>query len=349
MFGISSSELVHLTKNLSLMLKSGMTIDETLAELAEETGSNRIKKTLLAVRHDIQSGLSLHQALEKHPRIFGEVMRAVVKAGETSGTLEENLSFLAGWLEHNADIKREVRGAMIYPAIVFIATIGLSAGLSLLVLPRMLPIFSQMKGGLPTPTKILLFITDTMQKDWFFVLIGLGLLVAGFVTLGRVLAVRRVLHRIYLHVPFVGKMLREYQLTLIGQLFATLSRSGLSIYEVIDVTSGGATNLTYREALAEAGMEIQKGVTLSEALKRHQNLFPRDMTSILAVGERSGSLEESFQYLTEYYRKEVYAATKRLPTVVEPILLLLMGLLVAFIAISIILPIYQFTSNVHHS
>jgi type IV pilus assembly protein PilC len=132
----------------------------------------------------------------------------------------------------------------------------------------------------------------------------------------------------------------------LGQLFTTLSKSGLSIHEVIEITARGATSIPYNDALSNVGEQVAKGTTLASGLAKFPKLFPRDFTTILAVGERSGTLDESFTYLTEYYRKEVFAATKRLPTVIEPILLLVMGVMVAFIAIAIILPIYDFTSHV---
>ncbi len=346
MGGISSAQLVHFTKNLSLMLRSGMTINESLAELSAQASSARFSRILAAVEKDIESGLALSLAMEKHPRVFGGVTLAVVRAGETSGTLEENLNFLSDWLEHNADIAREVHGAMLYPLIVFIATIGVSGALALLVLPRLLPIFAQMQGELPLPTRVLLGATDLVTDHWLLLSLALALLVVGLSALNKIRAVRRFFHGVMLRVPFLGTLLREYQLTLIGQLFATLFRSGLSIQETCAIAARGATNMRYAEALAEIEERLVRGNTLSDGLKAFPRLFPRDMTSIIAVGERSGSLEESFGYITEYYRKEVHAATKRLPTVIEPILLLVMGLLVAFIAIAIILPIYQFTSGV---
>jgi type II secretory pathway component PulF len=344
MFGIGTAELVHFSKNLSLMLKSGMTINESLEELSN-TATPRLSKILLKMKKDVESGVTLTDALAKHRRVFGDVMISVVKAGEASGTLDENLNFLAEWLEHNADIKREVHGAMLYPAIVFVATIGVSSGLSLLVLPRLLPVFSQMKGELPLPTRILLWITNTIQESWFIIALLCAAIAVIVIFLNRLKPVRRVLHGVYLRIPFVGRMLREYQLTLIGQLFTTLFHGGLSIYEILDVTAEGATNLRYREAIMDVSKQVQRGTTLASALKGYPKLFPRDFTSILAVGEKSGTLDETFGYLTEYYRKEVYTMTKRLPTVIEPVLLLVMGVMVAFIAISIIMPIYQFTSS----
>lgn len=328
------------------MLKSGMTINEALAELASGASTKRFGRVLESLRKDVEAGIPLAAALEKHPRAFSSVIVSAVKAGESSGTLEENLNFLADWLEHDADIRREVHGAMIYPAIVFVATIGVSGGLALLVLPRLLPIFAQMAVELPAPTRILLWVTDTMQTSWLLIIIVLAAIVAGFYGLNSIRKVRAIFHAAYLHIPFIGGMLKEYQLTLLGQLFTTLSRSGMSIHEVLEITARGATNLSYNDALNATATNVSKGTTLAEGLRRYPKLFPHDFTSILAVGEKSGTLDESFKYLTDYYRKEVFTATKRLPTIIEPVLLIVMGVLVAFIAIAIILPIYDFTSSV---
>jgi type II secretory pathway component PulF len=345
-FRIKPQELVDFSKHLSVMLKSGITINEALGELSEQTESARFRKILVSVKKDIESGMPLSEAFAKKRGAFGDIVISVVKAGEASGTLEENLDFLANWLEHNNDIRREVHSAMIYPAIVFVATIGLSAGLSLMVLPRLLPIFSQFGGTLPLPTRILLSFTNTLQDYWYLVLMGIAGLVAGSMFLSRILFFRKMFDTFILVLPFFGKLLKQYQLTLVGQLFMTLFKSGLSIQEILDITADGATNIVYRNAFHDISAHVGRGRSLAESLRDHPKLFPRNMISIIAVGEKSGSLDESFLYMTEYYRKEVYSATKRLPTIIEPILLLVMGLMVAFIAIAIILPIYEFTSSV---
>jgi type II secretory pathway component PulF len=342
----SNQELVDFTKMLSVMLKSGITINEALSELSEQTESRRFKNLLLEIKKDIESGTPLSKAFERKGNVFGGVTLAIIKAGETSGTLEENLNFLADWLEHDNDIRREVRGAMIYPAIVLGATVALSLALSLLVLPRLLPIFSQMGGELPLPTRILLGLTHIVKEYWVYIIAITVAFVPAFTALLRIVPVRRVWHRMLLHMPFIGSLLRQYQLTLICQLFATLFRSGLSITEILLIAGEGATNVVYGDALRSIAGQISSGGTLSDAMRKYPHLFSRSMLSIIAIGEKSGTLEDSFAYLTEYNRKEVFATTKRLPTIIEPVLLIFMGLLVAFIAISIIMPIYQFTANV---
>lgn len=343
----SNQELVDFTKMLSVMLKSGITINEALAELSDQAESRRFKKLLLDIKIDIESGTPLSKAFERKGNVFGGVTLSVIKAGETSGTLEENLNFLADWLEHDNDIRREVHGAMIYPGIVLAATIALSLSLSLLVLPRLLPIFSQMGGELPLPTRILLSATDIFESYWIFILGGILAIIPVFSYLLRLATLRNLWHHFLLGFPFIGSLLRQYQLTLICQLFATLFKSGLSITEILFIAGDGATNVVYGNALKSIGGQISSGGTLSDAMKKYPHLFPRSLLSIIAIGEKSGTLEDSFTYLTEYNRKEVFAATKRLPTIIEPMLLLVMGLLVAFIAVSIIMPIYQFTANVH--
>lgn len=348
-FRVKPQEMVDFAKHLSVMLKSGITIDEAIGELGEQTQSRRFQKILLAVRSDVEKGLPLSQAFERHPRAFGDIVISVTKAGEASGTLEENLSFLASWLEHNNDIRKEVHGAMLYPAIVFAASILLSSALALLVLPRLLPIFAQFSSELPLPTRLLLAFTNFLQGYWFVAGIGVVVFIVGFNFLNRLPPFRRVIDWLILATPFFGSLIKQYQLTLIGQLLGTLFKSGLSIFEILNITAEGATNLVYREALRDVSAHVSRGKPLADALRSYPKLFPRNMLSMIAIGEKSGTLEESFTYVTEYYRKEVHAATKRLPTVIEPLLLLFMGCIVALVALSIIMPIYQFTANVRGS
>lgn len=348
LFGVSSQELVNFTKNFSVMLRAGITVNEALDELGEQTQSRAFRKTLLLLRTQIESGMPLSEAFAGHRRDFGDIFVSIVRAGERSGTLEQNLSFLSNWLEHNNDIKREVRGAMIYPMIIVVVMLILSGILALVVLPRLIPIFSQLAVELPWPTRTLLAITDFLKAYWHVSAIGIVGAFFGLTMLSRIVAVRRVLHRIFLSIPAIGNIMRLYQVTLIGQLFSTLFRSGMSIYEVLEIAREGATNMVYQDALREIGTKVERGTTLAEAIRSYPSLFPRMFVSIVAVGERSGTVDESFSYLTEHYRKEVTEATKRLPRIIEPILLIILALGVAFIAIAIILPIYQFTSQVRN-
>jgi len=343
---ITSQERVDFTKNLAVMLKSGVTINESLNVLAEQSKSGAFRRIIQGVQREIEKGIPLSEAFAKEEKVFGAVSIALLRAGEASGTLEENLSFLADWLERNHDLREEINAATLYPKIVLAVALILGGGLAVFILPRLVPLFEQLQVELPLPTRILLASSVFIQQYWFLVLaIGIAAIII-FILLNRLRPVRRFLHLLYIKTPFLGSLLVDYQLALISQLLSTLLRSGLPIRESINITAGAATNLRYAESVRRIRERVEKGTTLSSAMQAYPQLYPKSMVSIIATGEKSGALDDSFVYLTEYYSKQVQHKTKKLPLTLEPILLVLIALVVGFVAISIIMPIYELTGSI---
>ena len=345
-FSIGVQERVDFSKNLSVMLRSGISLNDALSSLGEQAESKRFSEVIYNVRDDIEKGTSFGTALEKEQKIFGPVFVHLVKAGEESGTLEENLYFLSDWFERNADLRREVSSAMLYPKIVFSAALLLGGALAVFILPRLVPLFGQLDVELPLVTKVLLFMALFIQSYWPLVLIALIALSLLAVLLNRIVFIRAVLHRAYLNVPFIGKLLRNYQMALVTQLFGTLLKSGLSLSESVGIVEAAATNVHYQRSLVRIQKNIIEGTTLSRSLKDYPMLYPRMLINITEVGEQSGTLSDSFVYLAEYYTKEVNAATKKLPTIIEPLLLIVIAVMVGFVALAIILPIYKLTGSI---
>lgn len=340
---VSSQEKVDFAKNLAVMLKSGITINEALGSCAEQTRSRAFRNIIARIKKEVEMGTALAEAVGREEKVFGSVFVSLLKAGEASGTLDENLAFLADWLERNHDLKNEISAAMLYPKIVFTATLFLAGGLAVFILPRLVPLFVSLKVELPLVTRILMACAIFVQKYWLVVLFGIVVTVIAVTLLNRIYAVRRMFHWFFIHAPFFGNLTIDYQLALVAQLFSTLFRSGLSIYESLAISSEAATNIYYQESINQIKERIAKGTTLSDAMRQHHSLYPPNFVSIVATGEKSGTLDNSFLYLSEFYSKEVSNKTKKLPTVVEPILLIFIGVIVGFVAISIILPIYQLT------
>jgi len=346
MFGfnnISPQERVDFAKNLAVMLKSGIPINEAMGSLASGVKSEKLRNVLNKVKSEIEMGTSLSRAFAREEKSFGGVFINLIRAGESSGTLDENLSFLADWLERNNDLKKEISAAMLYPKIIFVATFILAGGLAVFILPRIVPLFEQLHVELPLATRILLAFSLFIEKFWFWVALLILGIVVGLVLLIRITAVRRFVHFIYLNAPFLGKLAVDYQLALVSQLFSTLFRSGISIYESLDIVSKAATNIHYQESIEKLKERISRGTALADAMRDYPKLYPPSFVNIVAVGERSGSLGNSFVYLAEFYSKEMSNNAKRLPTVIEPLLLIFIGLIVGFVAISIITPIYELT------
>ena len=340
---ISSQEKVDFAKNLAIMLKSGIAINEALASLADQTKSKAFSKVIYKVKREVEMGTSLSKSFAKEEKVFGRVFISMLKAGEASGTLEENLSFLANWLERDHDLRQEIETAMLYPKFVLTATFVLGGGLSVYILPKLVPLFNQLRVELPLPTRMLLAFSLFIEKFWFLVLVGIIGIIVGFVLLNKIKSVKRVFHLFYIRMPFISGLMVDYQLALISQLFLTLFKSGMAISEVLGITSEAATNIRYQESIEKMKNRIGRGTTFSQAMQDYPKLYPKNMINIVATGEKSGTLDNSFAYLSEFYSKEVKNKTRKLPTIIEPVLLVFIAIMVGFVALSIIMPIYELT------
>jgi len=343
---ISAAERIDFVKNLAVMLESGIAVNEALASLSEQARSKTFRKVITRIQNKIETGTSLSEAFSHEEKIFGQVFLSLIRAGEVSGTLRENLLFVADWLERSNDLKKEISAATLYPKFVLSATVLLGGGLAVFILPKLVPLFGQLNVELPFITRVLLAFALFLQTYWLLLLLGGIAAVVAFLLLNRLRPVRRVLHAYYIKVPIFGKLTSNYQLTLVPQILSTLLRSGVPIGDSITVASGAATNLSYEESLLDIRERVQKGTTLSDAMRRHPALYPKNFINIVAVGEQTGSLERSFTHLADYHSKEVSSTAKRLPTIIEPILLVTIALAVGAVALSIIMPIYQLTGNI---
>lgn len=342
---ISQQQVIDFVKNLAIMLKSGIAIDESLGLLSEQVKSKKFGAIIKRIKKDIESGTSLSGAFAKERKIFGGVFIVFLKAGEASGTLEKNLFFLADWLERNDDLRKEINMATLYPKIVLAATIILGGGLSVFILPRLTTLFNQLDVELPIFTKILIGFSVFLQKFWLFVLLAAVLIIIILILLNRIKSVKRIFHWFYLRIPFLGDIFIDYQLALICRLFSILLKSGLSVIESFEIASEVPTNILYQESISESEKRIAKGTTISGAMNEYPELYPKNIISIITTGEKSGTLEDSFEYMAEFYSKQVYGKTKKLPTVIEPILLIFIGIVLGFVAVSIIMPIYEITKG----
>lgn len=343
---IGIEERVHIANNLAVLLGSGVSLDEALVVLAEESDSSTVRNTLTEVKKEIENGTSLSEAFHRQTHVFGTVFVSMVRAGEGSGTLQGNLTFLASLLTKSADLRREVKAATLYPKMVLTAAFMLGGGLALFILPRLTPLFSGLHVELPFATRVLMAVSEFIELYWYVVIFAVVILVILALVLLRVRYIRRILHGVSLRVPFIGTLLMSYHLAFITQLLATLMKSGIPLNESIDVVCDATTNLQFKEALEHLKVDVEKGDSLSSSMSRHGRLFPRLFISVVSVGERSGTLVDSFAYLSESYSKDVSIRAKKLPVIIEPILLIFIAGIVGFVALSIIMPIYELTGSI---
>jgi type IV pilus assembly protein PilC len=339
-------EKVDIAKNLAMMLTSGVPINEALVSLEAQTRIHSLQIILKQIRMDVEAGTSLADAFGRHDNVFDPVFISLIKTGETSGTLDENLQFLSKWLEREYNLRQELRAATLYPKIVIVLALLLGGALSIFILPRLIPLFTQLNVDLPLVTRILLAMSLFIQQYWLFIIIGIIIFIVIIIALMRVPIIKKAVHVSYLYMPIFGRLIQQYQLAIISQLLYTLMKSSIPMGTALKIVGTATTNMYYKQSFDEIHNRIIGGTKLSDAMETYSHLYPRHMITIISVSERSGTLDEALLSLSEHYSKEVLLLSKRLPTILEPLLLVAIAGVVGFIAISVILPIYQLTQGI---
>jgi len=342
---ISTIDKVFLANNISIMIKAGLPLREAVATLQEQTKSKVFKKILEDIIKRLDNGEPLADSLARHPRSFNQLFINIIRVGEASGTLEENLKYLATQLEKSYDLRRKVKGAMIYPLLVLASTFVLGGALAVFILPKLLPLFKSFDVDLPLPTKILVWVTETIQNHGLLIFGGLAGFIILFAFLSRLKPVKRINHKILLRTPLFGRISRSSNLAQFCRTLGVLLKSGIPVVQGLEITSQTLRNMSYKKALAETSDKVQKGKSISDHLRTDRFLFPVTASKMIEVGEKTGNLEQTLLHLAEFYEKEIDNVTKNLSNILEPILLIVIGLVVGFIAIAIISPIYKLTGG----
>lgn len=343
--GVSLVQKAFFAKNLAVMLRSGLTITDSL-EISMDSSTGKLKKILKKISKSVNSGSSLSESLKDYPKVFPPFFSSAVYAGEESGTLEENLEQVAVQLTKEKELASKVKGAMIYPVIILIAAFVLGMFVSFTILPKITPLFESLSGELPFTTRVLIAISDTVNQYGETLLIGLISFAVFMGWLVRQKFSKPALHWLFLHAPIIKKISRGANLARFSRILGTLLKSGLNIDEALEITKNSVGNFYYKKSLTTVMQRISKGAVMSESLSEYENLYPRISARMVKVGEESGKLDESLIYLASFYEEEVDNATKNLAIAIEPILLLSIGAAVGFLALAIITPIYSITGSV---
>lgn len=342
---VSITDRAVFIRHLAVMLKSGLSLHEAL-EIAHDSARGRLKKAVGKLATSVSAGNSLSASFSQHPKIFPAFIVNVTKAGEQSGTLEENLENIAMQLQKEQRLQSKIKGAMTYPVVVLVAAFILGLAMAYYVLPQITPLFTGLKIELPFTTRVVIAVSDIIRAHgvWLFPVIIFG--VVFLVWLARKKFAHPVTHWLLLHIPILKEISRGSNLTRFNLTLGTLLKSGLNIDEALKITQATLGNYYYRKALQNASQRVQHGSTVSENLQVHSHLFPKLVTSMIRVGEKSGRLDETLLYLSDFYETEVDASTKNLTTAIEPVLLIVIGVVVATLALAIITPIYEITGNI---
>lgn len=338
--GVSTLQKVLFTKNLAVMLKAGVSIDDALEILAQQS-KGRMRSMLTKVRQDVLAGGRMADAFATYPKTFNVYYVSMVRAGEESGTLADNLEQLAVRYSKDYEIMRKAQSALIYPALVLALTFGLGGLISLFVLPRLSTMFRAFDFQLPWTTRALIAMSEFL-KDYgvAFVLITGGL-TAFLIWLARQRFTAFFFHRLWITLPGVRSVSRPLNQARFALVFGSLMKSGLPITHALDITGSVLGNVMYKNALKQAAVRVERGEPLGDVLAEYK-VFPLFVTRMVAIGEQTGKLEDVLFYIGEFYENELDTTLKNLSVIIEPVLLVAIGLIVAGVALSIITPIYNF-------
>lgn len=345
MLFVSQKEKMFFAEHLSLMIKGGIPISEALEILRKETKSWIFKKALDDILKRILEGERLNKSMERHPKVFNNFFRSIIRAGEEGGTLEENLKYLSFFLRSEYSLRKKILGALIYPVIILVIALVIVLIITFFVLPKLFKLFQSLEVQLPLSTKILLSSGSFLQKYWIFILSGIFIYFLIMRILKTFRFARFYIDKRNLFLPIFGRIEKNRNLAEFSQVFSALLKSGVPILEGLDICINTLQNEVYRKKLLQIRFGVERGEKISKGLKKFPKIFPLIFSQMVLVGEKTGSLEESFLYLAEFYEREVDGAVKNLSSLIEPILLVLVGFFVAFVALSIITPIYQITSG----
>lgn len=345
--GVSFKDRFFFTKHLSLMLKSGIPITDILSTLATQAKTKTFREALLQVGEDVSRGQRLNKALSKHPNIFSPFYRSLVEVGEESGTLEASLFYLVEQMEKEHYLRQKVQSAMLYPAIVLTATSVIGFAIAFFILPQIVTLFESFDVDLPFTTRILIFVAHALQ-DWGLIILPatVGFVIA-LVFLLNTPFVKPHWHALILRLPIFGYFFQNVALATLTRNLGIMLKSGLPITAALATSAEVEGNLIYKRDLLKISEEVKKGKSI-EAILLEQKFkeFPIFMVRMVGVGEKSGNLEENLAYLGDYFEDEVDNIASNLSVILEPVLLLFIGGVVAFVALSIISPIYQITGSI---
>jgi type IV pilus assembly protein PilC len=347
--GISNQEKLLFTKHLDTMIKAGIPINEALVTLVGQAKSKAFKKVIEKVLKDVENGQSLSKSLSKHPNVFNEFYISLIEVGEESGTLESNLDFLAKQMTKDYSLRKKVKGALFYPALVITATIVLGTFISFFILPKLVDFFDSFDVELPPTTKVLMYVAFVMKNYGLIIILSLFGLIMLSITLVRLRSVKYLWHKIMIRLPLFGKLIAYGQISRFARNFGTLIQSGVPITRSIEITANTLSNLKFKNDLVEVGKSLSKGKNIGKTLENKKfGEYPPIVSKMISIGEKTGKLDEALLYLGNFYEDEIDDMSKNLTTIIEPILLIVIAVAVGFVALAIISPIYELTGSIRN-
>ncbi|MEK7548865.1 MAG: type II secretion system F family protein [Patescibacteria group bacterium] len=343
---ISHKERAFVARQMAVMISAGLPLTQAVRSLSEQTDNPTMAKVLQQVVDDLENGYSFSRALAKQPTVFSQVFISVAAAGEQTGKLDHTLTMLADELERDQGFRSRVIGSLLYPAFIIVAMIVVGLIMVTRIVPALESVFKEAKVDLPWTTRTVVAVTNSIISYWYLYIIGLGMAIFLFIRYTRTEDGRRAFNALLLRVPAFGTMIANLELARFTRIFGMMTDSGVPIIAAIQAVAGALDNLIFQESLAVVSGNVERGATLSQSLRKFP-VFPSVVTQMVAVGEQTGQLDTVLIKLADYYENETNQSIRNITALTEPVVFVIVGLAVAFLVFSIIVPIYNLASVIN--
>jgi type II secretory pathway component PulF len=333
-------ERILFTRYFALMLRAGLDVKQSLQALATQIRSRFMKKAVEGIVQAVERGVGLSDAMRDYPMSFSDLFISFVKVGENTGRLQESLQVLSVQMQKEYELRRAIKGGLMYPAVILIALIAVGFAMLVFVVPKLADVFEGFEVELPMSTQVLIWIGDFFEHFWWLVIIGGIILVSLVWMLLMVKSIRDMVMHGFLFVPVVGSIMKQINLARFARNLSSLLQSGVNFVDALGIMGENTPHNSYAQVLLGARAHVRKGKLLSEYLVVYNKLFPPIVVNVVKVGEETGALDEVLQEIAMFYEEEVDQIMKNLTSVMEPILMVVIGVAVAALAIAVISPIY---------
>ncbi len=339
-------EKITFTKNLSGMLQAGLSLYRALDVMLKQTNNKALKTVLTALLETINKGGTLSEGMQKYPNVFSGVFVSMVRAGEESGGLPTALTEIGGNLQKTFDLNKKIKGALMYPMIIMCAIVLIGVLMLIYVVPTLTKTFEKVGADLPSSTKLVIWISDSIKNHFILLASVVGIIVVFLITLSKLEKTKKMFDYVFLRLPVVGVMIKEVNSARTARTLSSLLSSGVDMTKALSITREVLQNHYYKQVITKAMASIEKGITLSSVFKDHSKLYPVMVGEMMEVGEETGKLSSMLIDIATFYEGEVDAKTKNMSTIIEPVLMVFIGGAVGFFAVSMISPMYSILDNI---
>jgi type IV pilus assembly protein PilC len=329
------------------MLEAGLALSRALSVLERQAKKKNFKKILGDLIGDISRGTTFADALARHHKVFPPIFVSMVHAGEQSGSLSDSLKAVGAQMESSYELERRIRGAMTYPAVIVCVMIIIAVLMMMFVVPTLMKTFLDLHVPLPASTQFVLAVSSTVQNQGVWVLLGLVLVIGGSLRFSKTPTGKRFFHKLILKAPIVGGLVQEVNTARTARTLASLLSAGVNVVESVEITGDVVQNVYFRAVLKKAGEAIKKGDLMSKVFSQETKLYPVFFAEMMSVGEETGKIGEMLVNVAHYYESDVSDKTKDMSTIIEPVLIVMIGAAVGFFAISMISPMYSLVNAIN--